>query len=103
MSMVPLEDSNIPYEQKSISAEAEEIINGDRRESYGEPQESFQRFALAWTGYLRNKLKPGEAITPNDVAMLNIIGKALREGNAHKRDNQVDIVGYALLSEKLTN
>jgi hypothetical protein len=86
---------------KSITAEAEEIVNGDRRQDYGEVKDSFERFALAWTGYLRNKLKPDEVITSNDVAMLNVIGKAIREGNKLKRDNRVDIVGYAILADKL--
>lgn len=96
-------DCKIIHESKSIAAEAEEIINGDRRQSYGDVKDSFERFSLAWTGYLRNKLKPGEEITPNDVAMMNVIGKALREGNKIKRDNRVDIIGYTLLADKLTN
>lgn len=86
----------------SIAEEAQELINGPRRKEYGPVEQSTERLALAWTAALLPKLRPGEIITRNDYLMLNIIEKALREVQHHKRDNLVDIVGYTLLSEIIT-
>lgn len=83
--------------QKSIAAEAEEIINGERREAYGEVRESFTKIAGLWSSLL------GFKITPEQVAQMLIIFKVARENNKHKRDNLTDIIGYTLLLEKLEN
>lgn len=79
----------------TILEEAEEIINGPRRASYGPVEESFERVALVWSGIL------GTKVTAIQVALMMTGLKLCREGNAHHRDNLVDIVGYTLLLEKL--
>lgn len=79
----------------TIFEEAEEIINGPRRESYGPVDESFKRIAQIWSGVL------GETITPRQVCLCMIGLKIQREANKHQRDNLVDILGYAGLAEKL--
>ena len=80
---------------KTITQEAEEIINGERREAYGSVNESFTNTAKIWSGIL------GFDITPEKVSLCMIGLKLQRESNRHKRDNLVDIIGYSLLSEKL--
>lgn len=79
----------------SILTEAEQIINGPRRDAYGPVEESFERIALTWSGIL------GHPITAQQVALMMIGLKVCREANSHHRDNLVDIVGYTLLKQKL--
>jgi hypothetical protein len=84
---------------KSITAEAEEIINGERRSAYGPIEESAKNLAKLWSAILGPKLK--EDLTPSDTMLLMAGLKILREANAHKRDNLVDVIGYVLLTQKL--
>jgi len=77
----------------SILEEAQEITSGKRQEDYGTPEDSFQSIAGYWTCYLRSK---GQCtIGPSDVARMMILLKLAREEHRHKRDNLVDIAGYA--------
>lgn len=86
---------------ESITAEAERIISGARREAYGPVDQSFARNAHAWTGILLHKLVPGASISPAEVALMMATLKVMREVNSHHRDNLVDIIGYTLLREML--
>lgn len=82
----------------SVLTEAASVVNGPRRADYGTPLENHQRTADLWNAYLRHpsvdevRLKP---ITPRDVCMLNILQKISRDRFCPKRDNLVDIAGYA--------
>lgn len=75
---------------------AESLINGDRREAYGEVKESFARVAGIWSAILN------QPVTPQQVALCMVALKLCREAHAHSFDNLVDICGYAGLLEKLT-
>ena len=84
---------------KSTLQEAEEIINGPRREAYGPVEESFNRIAAVWNATLFKKLKA--QLSAHDVAMCMIGLKLCREANAHSHDNILDLIGYAALAEKV--
>ena len=83
----------------SINDEAEQLIQGDRREAYGPVTESFQRIANVWTGILQHRLKSN--ITAKEVALLMGGLKLCREANSPKRDNRVDGVAYWDLADIL--
>lgn len=85
----------------TITAEAEAIVYGSRNGDYGHPREDFTRCAIIWTGLLHHRLADGEHITPEDVARLQIGLKLSRDVHSHKRDNRVDIAGYALALDRL--
>lgn len=75
-----------------ILSEAAELINGERAAAYGEPEASFENIAAYWSTYL------GIEITPLDVGNMMILLKVSRGGrNRYKRDNVIDICGYASL------
>lgn len=74
---------------KSVLEEAEEIINGPRRDDYGDVHESFQRIADLWTTTLSH------TVTPEQVALCMIQLKIARAINGMARDSIVDIAGYA--------
>ena len=73
----------------SILAEAEAIVHGDRQADYGTPLENHSRTAALWSAYL------GHPVTARQVCMLNILQKISRDVHHSKRDNLVDIAGYA--------
>lgn len=74
----------------NIAQEAIGIVNGARRKSYGTPLDNHTRTAKFWGAYL------GIKITPEQVCYLNMLQKIARSMENDKRDNGVDIVGYAL-------
>lgn len=81
--------------REDVLFEAAELIVGDRNKTYGSPTENFQDTADVWNVILRPKLKDGEKITPGEVASLMIALKLVRQIAQPKRDNWVDIAGYA--------
>ena len=80
---------------ESVLQEAERIINGERRESYGGALESFDRIAKLWEPVL------GTSITAEQVALCLIELKVARYINGQQRDSLVDICGYAGCIEKI--
>lgn len=75
-----------------ILIDALKIINGDRQDEYGKPENNFSRIAKFWSLYL------GRHISAYDVAMLMTLFKFARimhSGNS--RDSFIDLCGYAAL------
>jgi len=75
--------------RRSILAEAAEIVDGDRQRHYGPPEENHGRTAALWAAYL------GVDVSAADVCALNILQKLSRDRHVAKRDNLVDVAGYA--------
>ncbi|QFP95538.1 hypothetical protein SEA_GAUGELDP_55 [Mycobacterium phage GaugeLDP] len=81
----------------SILTKAEEIINGQRAQDYGDALENHQRIASLWNAYLQ---KP--TVDHNDVAVMMILLKIARfMENGYHEDTVVDIAGYAGVLEKM--
>lgn len=80
---------------KSILAEAEEIVNGSRQSDYGDANESFSRIATIASVMI------GKELSPEDCCAVMMAVKLVRESFAHKRDNLVDLCGYAELMNRL--
>ena len=81
--------------EESVLQEAERIINGERRESYGGALESFDRIAKLWEPLL------GVSVSAETVALCMIQLKVARYLNGQQRDSIVDIAGYAGCLEKI--
>lgn len=79
---------------ESILEEAQRLVHGDRQQDYGHPASDFTRTGVFWTEALKGKLKEGETIGPEDVALCMVFVKLSREINRPKRDNRVDGAGY---------
>lgn len=77
-----------PY-RESVLAEANRLTARDRHADYGHPSEDFARAATLINTTLGTDLKP------KDVAMVMICIKMARQAHKPKRDNIVDICGYA--------
>lgn len=92
-------------ERGQVLLEAHKIINGDRQQSYGNPEDTHGIIAELWSGYMRaksltigvrNYLAP---ITQKDVALMMVLFKIGRELNgAGCKDNMIDSAGYIALA-----
>jgi hypothetical protein len=77
-------------EPENIAEEAIRLVCGDRNDSYGHPLTDYQCTAGMQSAIV------GAEITPKQAILNMIAVKISRESRKHKRDNLVDICGYAL-------
>lgn len=75
--------------RESVLVEADKIVNGARQSDYGTPWVNHDITAQYWS------LLFNIPITAEQVCKANILQKLARSHNAYKRDNYVDIAGYA--------
>lgn len=87
--------------RSTIAAEAQSAVYGERGKSYGHPSVNFADAAALWTVLLKDRLSDGQALTAEDVARCMIGVKLARDLHAPKRDNRVDIIGYAITLDRL--
>ena len=80
--------------EKTVFAEAEEIIYGDREQTYGHPAKNLKHIARQWNMYLHQKYGVASCITVEDVCWMMVDLKKTRQMNSAKRDNLVDAIGY---------
>lgn len=86
--------------ERSILAEAAERVTGGRRDDYGPPALNARRIAKLWDAYLADREGGREApVEARDVCILMILLKVARESHAPKRDNLIDIAGWAAVLE----
>lgn len=84
------EVTNMNEENKqSILDEAKAIVEGSRQSDYGDPVESFERIAKTAS------MITGKDLSPKECCAVLMAVKLVRESFAHKRDNLVDLCGYA--------
>jgi hypothetical protein len=79
----------------NILQEADNIVNGDRQKFYGHPSDNHGCTALMWSGYLSRRYGIPINLDVRDVCWLNALQKISRDANSPKRDNLVDVAGYA--------
>ena len=73
-----------------VIAEAKELINGDRREQYGDS--TFQAMAMMFTAYLGVEVKAYQA------SEMFALAKIARNRHRPKLDSYVDGIGYLALA-----
>lgn len=73
----------------SVVLEAHKLVHGERQAAYGPPDECLRKTAEAFTA------ATGIKITWRHVGIFNMVQKLVRYSHAPKRDNLVDIAGYA--------
>jgi hypothetical protein len=91
-------------DDRSILLEADEIVNGARAADYGSAKESFGKIACIAQLILDEEEKETlkhEGITATICCKILIAVKLSRESHKHKRDNLVDLSGYAELLNRL--
>jgi hypothetical protein len=75
--------------EQDILEEALSITQGDRQEDYGDCKVELERVATMWSVIFDT------TVDANQVALAMIALKMTRQMNKNKRDNWVDIAGYA--------
>ena len=76
-----------------ILEKANQIVNGQREQDYGSPEDNFRTIADLWTAYCGCFDDP---FTATDVAMMMALMKIarIRSGTATE-DSFIDLAGYA--------
>ena len=82
--------------KQSILDEAKAIVEGSRQSDYGDAANNFERIAA-----IVNSVYPELNITSQQCCMVMIAVKLIREGYRHKRDNLVDLCGYAHIMNEI--
>lgn len=77
----------------TILEEAQSLVYGDRQASYGHPLDDFSRTAKMWSAIL------GHEVSAEQVGLCMCAVKISRQLNKPKRDNLVDLAGYAATVE----
>ena len=77
----------------NICVEAVQLVLGDRRAAYGHPLDDWTRTAALWSQIV------GVPVTWREATLCMIAVKSSRQCHADRRDNLVDICGYALCYE----
>lgn len=81
--------------RRSVLDEARDLVNGDRQDYYGAPEDNLGAIARLWSVLLDRD------VTAEDVARCMIALKLARDCTRPKRDNAVDAAGYAELLERV--
>ncbi len=87
----------------TVLDDAKTVINGDRQDTYGNPEDSFTLIAAYWAVYLSKKLGGMIPIDPKDVTLMMTLFKIAREQHQGKRDNLVDAAGYIGIAGDMYN
>ena len=81
--------------RKEILETAEKMVNGDRQDDYGTPENNFQVIADFWNTYLGFSTDKTR-LDGKDVAAMLALLKIARIASGHgKSDNWIDLAGYA--------
>lgn len=105
--------------QRKLLLDAADTVDGERQDQYGNAEDSFAVIAEYWSTllsaqfdrivHLQAHIETGNPrdnedyikVTAKDVALMMVLFKAAREGNAPKRDNLLDLAGYAALAQRI--
>lgn len=81
---------------------ARDCITRDRAATHGDAEDNFAWIAGHWNWWLQDKLMPGAALTPYDVAQMMVGFKQARaKGNPAHGDNPVDGCGYFAIAGEI--
>jgi hypothetical protein len=79
----------------TVAVDAIRLVDEDRNDSYGPPEENLQRIADMWSGYLN------VPVTKEDVSLMMVLLKISRSKAGYSRDNAVDGVAYFLIHDSM--
>lgn len=83
--------------RKKVLSEAERLIATDRQDAYGTPYLNHLRIAQLWSAYLETE------ITPEQVAMCQVLVKVARSMESFREDNFIDGAAYFAIACELAD
>ncbi len=88
--------------RKPLLLEAHDIINGERKKTYGAAANGMQGVADQWNLFMRQKYGHGAPeLTAEDVCWMMADLKKYRQMFKSRRDNVLDAAGYIGLIEQV--
>ena len=89
--------------REQVLATAEELINGQRAEDYGDAYDNFLRIAEGWNIIIREAMTTHGYVTPQHVALMMDWLKTARLLNGTDHDDSwIDKCGYSALGAEFT-
>ena len=89
------EEDTVAHIDPTVAVDAIRLVDEDRNDSYGPPEENLSRIAEMWSGYL------GHRVSKEDVALMMVLVKISRSKAGYSRDNAVDGVAYFLIHDSM--
>jgi len=86
---------------ENILQEADRLVSGDRQESYKHPLYDYTCTAMMWSAMIQKATGVSVVITPELAVLMMAALKISREVGKHRRDNLVDLAGYARCAEMI--
>ena len=83
--------------RSDVLSRAEDLITGDRNQSYGDTKESFRRIAAMWSAYLNWTVTPADA-----AAMMALLKISRISTDPTNDDHWIDLAGYAALGSEVS-
>lgn len=96
----PIGMTRVIGEEERLLLDAIKTVTGERQDQYGNPEDSLAVIASYWNAYLHSKGDVDVRISSVDAGMMMILLKVAREANKPKRDNLLDIAGYAAITSR---
>lgn len=99
-----MSENELKFKTRNLVLEkAKVIMNNDRQNNYGEPENNFATIAEYWNTYLKSKgYVSGDTIKPSDVSIMMGLLKTARTGSSPcHEDNYVDAVNYFAIAYEL--
>ena len=106
-------DAQAAHKRGDVLLRAHEIINGQRQDTYGQPEDCFASIARLWNAYLTNYANAYDSESENcrcsfprlyagHVAHMMALMKIARmQHGAGSEDNAADCCGYIALAEDM--
>lgn len=86
---------------EKLFTDASNVINGERQDVYGNPEDSFDGIAHRWTEYLKARYGFEHRLNKKDATFMMMEFKMERQKNQNKRDNLIDIAGYTAIHDDM--
>lgn len=99
-SMIWEDEAELSYREECLR-KANERVNGDCRDKYGDLEDNFETIANLWNAYLEAIAEDRCDLTGVDVAIMMTLLKVGRTATGVNSDNLVDIAGYAACAYEL--
>ena len=88
--------------REQILQTAEELINGDRAESYGDARDSFERIAVGWNSIIdAAKISHGSVTASHVALMMDWLKTSRLLHSMDHEDSWVDKAAYSALGGEL--
>lgn len=95
--------SSVKRKFDGVCQEADSIVRGPRRKIYGPPYDDYTKVAGMFNSLFRGKIRTDAEFKAEDMSLVMVLIKLSREVHCSKRDNRVDIAGYAEVTDMIVN